>query len=122
MTSKKLAAKIVQYLSEKHITNIVTIDVSEKTSVTNYYVVGTARNATVAKTASDYLEDKIAQDPDTEGLTVYRKDGQREGRWIVLDYGLVIVHIFHPEMRDFYDFERLWANPDGSNIERHIVV
>lgn len=122
MTSKDLAAKIVAYLAEKHITNLVTIDVANKTSVTNYYVVGTARNTTVAKTASDYLEDKLETDPDTDGLTVYRKDGQKEGRWIVLDYGLVIVHIFHPDMRDFYDIERLWAEPDGSNVERHIVV
>lgn len=122
MTSKELAEKIVGYLAEKHITNLVIIDVGDKTSVTNYYVVGTARNTTVAKTASDYLEDKLEADPQCEGLTVYRKDGQREGKWIVLDYGLVIVHLFHPDLRDFYDFEKLWAEPDDSNVERHIVV
>ena len=104
MDSKELAALIANYLAEKHITNIVTIDVSNKTSVTNYYVVGTARNATVAKTASEYVEDKL-EGEEKDGLRVNRKEGEREGRWIVLDYGLVIVHIFHTDLRDFYDFE-----------------
>lgn len=121
MNSKELARKIAETLADRHITNIVTIDVSEKTAVTNYYVVGTARNATVAKTASDYLQDKL-EGENKDGIFAAGKEGEREGRWIVLDYGLVIVHIFHTDLRDFYDFEKLWAEPDGSNVERFMTV
>ncbi|MBQ9145650.1 MAG: ribosome silencing factor [Clostridia bacterium] len=115
MTSKELAAKVCGLLDEKHISNIVTIDVADKTSITNYYVVGTARNATVAKTAAEYVEDKMEKDPE-DPTYIYRREGEREGRWIVLDYGLVVVHIFHTDLRAFYEFEKLWADPDGSNI------
>lgn len=121
MNSKELAKMIAELLADKHITNIVTIDVSDKTSITNYYVVGTARNATVAKTASEYVQDKLEGEA-KDGLFAAGKEGERDGRWIVLDYGLVIVHIFHTDLRDFYDFEKLWAEPDGSNVERYLAV
>lgn len=121
MDSKELARLIAEMLADKHITNIVTIDVSDKTSVTNYYVVGTARNATVAKTASEYVQDKL-EGENKDGIFAAGKEGEREGRWIVLDYGLVIVHIFHTDLRDFYDFEKLWVNEDGSNVERFLNV
>lgn len=121
MDSKALARLIAETLADKHITNIVTIDVAEKTAVTNYFVVGTARNATVAKTASDYLQEKL-EGENKDGIFASRKEGEREGRWIVLDYGLVIVHIFHTDLRDFYDFEKLWVNADGSNVERFLNV
>ena len=121
MDSKELAKLIAELLADKHITNVVTIDVSAKTAVTNYYVVGTARNATVAKTASEYVQDKL-EGEDKNGIFASAKEGEREGRWIVLDYGLVIVHIFHADLRDFYDFEKLWAEPDGSNVERYMTV
>ena len=121
MDSKELAKLIAELLADKHITNVVTIDVSAKTAVTNYYVVGTARNATVAKTASEYVQEKL-EGEDKDGIYASAKEGEREGRWIVLDYGLVIVHIFHADLRDFYDFEKLWAEPDGSNVERYMTV
>ena len=121
MDSKELAKLIVETLADRHITNIITIDVTNKTAVTNYYVVGTARNATVAKTASEYLQDKL-EGENKDGIFASGKEGERDGRWIVLDYGLVIVHIFHTDLRDFYDFEKLWAEPDGSNVERFMTV
>jgi len=121
MDSKELAKQIAGMLADRHITNIVTIDVTNKTAVTNYYVVGTARNATVAKTASEYVQDKL-EGEEKNGIFASAKEGERDGRWIVLDYGLVIVHIFHTDLRDFYDFEKLWAEPDGSNVERYMIV
>lgn len=117
MISKELAKKIAEILADKHCTNIVTIDVTGKTSVTNYYVVCTARNATVAKTACEGLEEVL----EAEDIAASRKEGEREGRWIVLDYEFVIVHIFHADVRDFYAFEKLWVEPDGSNAERYLV-
>ena len=50
------------------------------------------------------------------GLYAMRKEGTREGRWVVIDYASVIVHIFNKEMRGYYSLEKLWEN--GENIER----
>ena len=58
------------------------------------------------------LEDKLAE----EGIEPRRKEGKNGARWIVLDYAHVIVHIFHPEERQYYTIERLWQ--DGTNDER----
>ena len=61
------------------------------------------------KALADDVDDALAM----EGVTLRAREGQGEGRWIVLDYGTVLVHIFHPEDRQFYHLERLWE--DGSN-------
>ena len=61
------------------------------------------------KALADDVDDALAM----EGVTLRAREGQGEGRWIVLDYGTVLVHIFHPEDRKFYHLERLWE--DGQN-------
>lgn len=114
MTSKELAAKVCALLNQSGISNIITVDVSHKTVITDYFVIGTARNITACKAASEELQQKLEQ----EGIYADRKDGERDGRWIVLDYDTVIVHLFHSEMRDFYNFEKLWADPLDANVER----
>ena len=57
---------------------------------------------------------KVLDDKMTElGIPLRTREGYQEGRWIVMDYGTVLVHIFHPEAREYYHLERLWA--DGTN-------
>ncbi len=114
MTSKDLAERICQELKKSGITNILTIDISHKTDIAKYFVVGTASNITLSKTACEELEHTLEK----EGIFADRKDGQKEGRWIVIDYDTIIVHIFHSDLRDFYNFEKLWADPADANIIR----
>ena len=69
----------------------------------------TGRSVQAVHALYEEVSDKLAE----EGITYRRNDGVRESRWIVLDYTSVIVHIFHPEEREHYNIERLWA--DGTN-------
>ena len=109
MESSELALRIARILHEKKAQNIVVLRVSQMTVITDYMVIASGRSALQVKALADDVDDALAE----EGALLRAKEGQGEGRWIVLDYGSVLVHIFHPEDRQFYHLERLWE--DGQN-------
>ena len=112
METEKLIEKIVALLAKHKCQNIVVIDVKDKTDVAEAFVVCSARNPNLGRAAYDETTGKLEE----EGIYASRADGLKDGRWIVIDYDRVIVHIFHTSMRDLYQFEKLWANEDGSNV------
>ena len=69
----------------------------------------TGRTAQQVHSLCDDVEDKLLED----GVSPRKKEGQNDGRWAILDYGPVLVHIFHPEQRQYYKLERLWD--EGTN-------
>ena len=101
---KNLAQNIAEILYEKKANNIVALDVSQMTVITDAMVIASGRNALQVKALADDLEDKLSE----MGLEPIRKEGQQDGRWVVLDYRDVLVHIFHPEDREFYRLDKLW--------------
>ena len=109
MDSKALASRIAEILDNKGATDIQIIEVGHMTSITDFFVVASGRNVQSVHTLAEDVEDKLAE----EGIDPRRKEGKNGARWIVLDYAHVIVHIFHPEERQYYNIERLWQ--DGSN-------
>lgn len=112
MEKDLLIKKITTILLDCKCKNVLSIDVSGKTDVTEAYVVCSAKNPPQAKAAYEELCAKLeAEDVYTLGV-----DGLREGRWIVMDYDKVIVHIFHTSQRDLYQFEKLWSDEDGKNV------
>ena len=108
---KELAIDIAEFLYSKKGENILVLDVTHLTSITEYFVICSARNTTQCRTMAEDLEEKLLE---TESLDARRKEGYRESRWVVLDYGSVIVHVFHEQEREYYNIERLWA--DGTNL------
>ena len=113
MTSFEKSQLICNILSEKKGNNIVYIDVADKTSLCDYFVICSGRSTTQVKSLAENLEEKMSKEYE---LQPKRREGIREGRWAVLDYTDVIVHIFNDEERDFYCLERLWE--DGKNLTR----
>ena len=107
--AKALATQIAEILDKKGATDIQILEVGHMTSITDFFVVASGRNVQNVHTLAEDLEDKLAE----EGVEPRRKEGKNGARWIVLDYAHVIVHIFHPEERQYYNIERLWQ--DGSN-------
>ena len=89
--------------------DIVALDVSGMTVVCDYMLIVSGRNAVHTKSLADELDDRMRE----SGLTPLRSEGQKDGRWIILDYGDILVEIFHPEEREYYHLERLWE--DGTN-------
>ena len=114
--AKELALKAARFLDQKGAMDIEILEVTHLTSITDYFVICSGRNVQAVRTLSDDLEDKLAE----EGIQPRRKEGARESKWIVLDYAHVIVHIFHPEERKFYNIERLWQ--DGTNTVEFIPL
>ena len=114
MTSKEKALLICEYLSSKKAKGIVYIAVEHKTSLCDYFVVAGGSSKTQVKSLGENLEELLEKQ---HGLTPRRREGIREGRWAVLDYADVIVHIFGDEERDFYNLERLWEA--GENLVRY---
>lgn len=112
MEAKELALKVCGILSEKKATDILKINVADKTILADYYVIATGRSMTHVKSLAENLEEEL----DKIGVSPLRREGVREGRWAVLDYGDVIVHVFNDESRLFYHLERLWDN--GENTEK----
>ncbi|MBE5756923.1 MAG: ribosome silencing factor [Clostridiales bacterium] len=113
MEVKELKQTILEYLSNKKATDILSINVSEKTIVADYYIVASGKSTTHVKSLCENLEEELSKKYGVEPL---RREGIRDGRWAVLDYGDVIVHVFNDEMRLFYHLERLWD--EGDNVER----
>ena len=109
MESTELALRIAQILFDKKALDITVLRVGHMTVITDYMVIASGRSALQVKSLADDVDDTLA----VEGVTLRAKEGQGEGRWIVLDYGTVLVYIFHPEDRQFYHLERLWE--DGEN-------
>ena len=114
MTSKEKVLLICEYLSSKKAKGIVYIAVEHKTSLCDYFVVTGGPSKTQVKALGENLEEMLEK---SHSLTPRRREGIREGRWAVLDYADVIVHIFGDEERDFYNLERLWE--DGENLVRY---
>lgn len=111
MEVKEKVLKICNLLSQKKAKGIVYIAVEKKTSLCDYFVVAGGSSKTQVKSLAENLEEKLGKE---YGIVPRRSEGVREGRWAVLDYSDVIVHIFGDEERDFYNLERLWE--DGENL------
>lgn len=104
---KDLALTAAKILMDKKAEDMLVLDIEHLTVIANYMVVCSGRSTIAVKALADELEEKLADQPPI------RREGYAEGRWIVLDYGSVLVHIFHEQEREYYHMERLWM--DGSN-------
>ncbi len=104
--NNELVQKIAAILYDKKAKDIVALDVHDLTVITDCMVIASGRSALQVKSLADEVEEKLSE----MGLEPVRKEGQQEGRWVVLDYGTVLVHLFHPEEREFYRLDKLWEN------------
>ena len=109
MNPRELALKIAEILDKKGAMDIAVLQVDHLTSITDYFVIATGRNVQAVHSLSEDLADRLAE----MDVLPRRSEGLRESRWIVQDYASVIVHLFHPEERAYYNIERLWQ--DGAN-------
>ncbi len=112
MKSKEFVEKVCKILVDHKAEEVVAINVEEKTEVCDYYIVASGRSMTHTRALIEHVEEEI----DKIGIGPIRREGVKEGRWAVLDYGDVMVHIFNDETRLFYHLEALWA--DEKNITK----
>lgn len=114
MQSEQLKDLICKVLDDKKGVDITVIDIRELSIVADYFVIVSGRSTTQVKALANNLEEELSKNYQTEPL---RSEGKRDGRWAVVDYGGVVVHVFHEETRRLYSLEQLWG--DGQNVTRY---
>ncbi len=111
MSPEEIKNAICKELDERKAVDITVLNVAHLTVLADYFVICTARSNKQVKAIAEYVEEKMEEN----GVPVLRSDGVREGKWAVLDFGSVIVHVFNDDTRMFYCLEKLWT--DGENVE-----
>ncbi|MFT4086208.1 MAG: ribosome silencing factor [Gordonia sp. (in: high G+C Gram-positive bacteria)] len=111
--ARESAAIAARAAAELKANNVVAIDVSEPLVITDLFVIASADNERQVNAITEEIEDKLRE----AGHQPLRREGIREGRWALLDYGDVVVHVQHDDERDFYGLERLWKDCPIVEIE-----
>lgn len=106
MNSKTLARKIAQAALSKKAYEVVLMDLRKLTTMADYFVVCSIDSDTQARAVADEIKHQLME----KGEIPARREGYTEGRWILLDYVDVVAHIFHKDVRAFYNIEKLWGD------------
>lgn len=114
-TADQTVKTICELLAAKQATDIKIVDISGVSDLADYFVICSGRSMPQVKAIFDHLEEQLEKN----GCFAIRKEGYAEGRWIAVDYGDVIVHIFHKDTREIYSLDTLWNN--GSNVTDYNV-
>lgn len=102
----ELAGIAADAAADKLATDIIAYDVSEQLVITDVFLLCSAANDRQVRAIVDAIEDKLRK----AGARPVRREGEREGRWVLLDYLDIVVHVQHAEERTFYALERLWKD------------
>ncbi len=120
MTATERAIELIRIAAtaaaDKLATDIIAYDVSEQLVITDAFLLCSAANDRQVRAIVDEIEEKLAK----AGAKPVRREGEREGRWVLLDYLDVVVHIQHADERVFYALERLWK--DCPQVELPVAV
>jgi ribosome-associated protein len=104
--STEMANKAVELLKNKKARDIKMLDIHEVSTIADYFIIATGTSTTQVQAMADELEEKLS----IQGYKMHHKEGFRNGRWILLDYGNIVIHLFHDEERKFYNLERIWVD------------
>lgn len=103
--------------SEKLASNIIAFDVSDQLAISDAFVLASASNDRQVKSIVDEVEDRLRD----VGAKPLRREGERDGRWVLIDYGVIVVHVQHEEERQFYALERLWRDCPSIELPADVV-
>ena len=113
--SKDLVEKICQWLDDAKAEAIVTIDLEGKTSIGDYMVIATGRTDRHVGAIADQIQRKLKG----EGLGRTRVEGTEACDWVLIDTGDLIIHVFRPEVREFYNLEKMWSVNRPPEVTAH---
>lgn len=125
MDARKLAELCAQKCLEKKAENVVVLDLEDRSSVADFFVICSGFSDRQVAAIADHVGDEGRR----AGAKVYSQEGVKDGRWALIDFGPVIVHVFLDSLRDFYSLESLWRDAprirvreDGSMNEDDGIV
>ena len=104
--ARELLAIAATAADAKQAEDLVALDVSGPLPLTDIFLIATGRNERNVISIASEIEDKMIE----AGVKTIRREGRAEGRWVLLDFGDLVVHVFHEEDRMYYSLERLWKD------------
>jgi ribosome-associated protein len=104
--ARELALAAAQAAADKLAVDVALLDVSERLVITDAFVIASAPNERQVSAIVDAVEERLR----SLGAKPVRREGEREGRWVLLDFVDIVVHVQHAEEREFYSLERLWKD------------
>lgn len=113
----KTVNKIVEVLDSKKAEDISVLNVSSLTTLADYFVIAEGKNEKQTQALCDHLEEELQK----IGVKTVNKEGYRTGDWILVGFDDIIVHIFKPEAREFYDLEHVWQDAICVDVSDIIV-
>lgn len=114
VTAKEVIEQIIEGVQEKKGKEIVVVDMLELgNSICDYFVICQGGSPAQVSAITDSIEDTVRVNC---GRKPYAVDGLRNAQWVAIDYGDILVHVFQPEVRKFYDIEHLWADATLTTI------
>ena len=117
MESLALAKTAASILDAKKADHLNVVRITDISSLGDYFVIASGTSNTHVHALADELEEKLKE----QGTAPSRVEGYRSNSWIILDYDAVVVHLFTPEAREFYDLDRLWADGEQTDIS-HLLT
>lgn len=112
--TKHLIEKITEGIQEKKGKQIVIVNLTEiEDTICKYFVICQGNSPSQVLSIVDSIKEHVRKET---GTKVYAIDGLRNAQWVAMDYGDVIVHVFLPEIRDFYNLEHLWADAKLTHV------
>ena len=111
--ARKFALAAAKLAAERHCTDIVVLDLRGKSPATDYFVILTGTSNRQMRSVCD----EISAEARGMGFQRFGRAGYEQGRWILLDYINVVIHIFDNEYREYYDLELLWGDAERLNID-----
>lgn len=126
-TARQMAITAAEGAADKQAQNIVLIDVSDRLAITDLFVIASGTNDRQVSAIVDAVEEKLR----AAGHKPARREGERDGKWVLLDFVDIVVHVQNTEERVFYALERLWRDcptfsyedgPDGANLTADDLV
>lgn len=112
MQARDMALQIAKLLDQKKAQDIQVLKVENVSSLTDYFIICTGSSTPQIQALADEVEDKMA----AVGKRPLHVEGYRDATWVLLDYGDVVVHIFHTQSRGFYSLERLWQDAPQEDL------
>lgn len=103
---REIALLAAEAASEKKAEDIIVLDVAETLVITAFFVVATGSSDRQVRSIADEIEDQLRE---KAGVKPIGREGEREGKWVLLDFGDMVVHVFQPEEREFYRLDKLWS-------------
>ena len=116
--SIELAEAAVSAAADKLATDLAILDVSEQLVITDCFVLASAPNDRQVKAIVDGVEERLL----VLGAKPVRREGERDGRWVLLDYVDIVVHVQHTEERTYYSLERLWKDCPTLPLPAHALT